>query len=220
MKPILILCGVLAAGLVPAGASADVLEPLEANMKAIHQYEWTTLYRVSPEDGDPVVVYAAARFTTTGTVLQTVAADNLSEEGQEIWDGTGSASGGEEETRMKLSEVAKLIYAYGYMTPAELEGFLADAETSDGEGDLSGTTAYRSEDVLHEGDEVTLWIDGETGLSRKLTFSAVAADLPFQATADYHALEDGGVVIGGGNVTVPDGELTVEFEVSAYHHSN
>jgi len=203
-----------------AGADDSVLDAQAANMKVIRQYNWYTMYRVKPDAAAMVEVSASARVTTTGEVIQHVVTDNEHAEAAEVWDGEAGETEAEEAGYMKLDEVAKLVYDYGLMSFEDLRDFLAEAESSDGEGDMEGTTAYHSTDVLQDGDEMTLWVDSESGLSRKLEFSSEALEVPVEVTATYRTLENGAVVLNRGRIHVPGKPVTVDFLASGYRFTN
>jgi len=112
------------------------------------------------------------------------------------------------------------MYAYGLMPLEQQKIFLGAAQISEGSDDMDGTTVFSDSDVLADGDSVKLWVDSETGLSRKLTFSAVAIDISIEVTLTYQTLENGAVVLGRGRAAIPGETTVVDIAGSGYHFSH
>jgi len=222
MKRTILLAGILAmVSPLPAqaGTVQEVLDAQAANMRVIRQYNWATTYRAHLEEGKIVSVTAAGKVLTTGRVHQAVVDDNLGTEGKEVWAGK-QESEGDREGFMKLSELGKLVYAYGLMPFDQQKTFLGNADISEGSDKMEGTTVFSDTDVLNYGDSVKLWVDSETGLSRKLYFSTEAIDVPVEVTLTYRTLGNGAVVLSRGHVTLPGETIVVDIAAGGYRFSN
>jgi hypothetical protein len=112
--------------------------------------------------------------------------------------------------RAQLATLSALLAEYALPTTERIRDFLTHADMSP--GDIAGTIRIRGQGVVHEGDELTLWVEGvERDLVRTKVLTRIDAT-PVIVEIDHARLESGLVYRSRQVVRVPSHRVLLTVE--------
>lgn len=91
----------------------------------------------------------------------------------------------------KVSAAVKLALSYTMMSKGELVDLFDKASISEGEGELAGSAHASAKGIKVEGDELNIWVDKETNLSRKLSFTSMSGTDKVSGTIIFKKIAEG-----------------------------
>jgi hypothetical protein len=87
--------------------------------------------------------------------------------------------------------VVQQVRAYTEMPPEQAHAAMAHATREPGTGDLQGTERLTARNVLKESDRVTIWVDRQSGIQRRMEIESMAGGQRFTSTWSFARLADG-----------------------------
>ena len=115
-----------------------------------------------------------------------------------------------------MQALGALVASYGQLSTEETQAFAASATVAEGEGDLSGTVRIRGGAIKQPGDEMTVWIDPQTFMMRRLQISTFYEDNEVSLTAEFGSVADGPTYQARSILLYPEREL--ELVMRDFHH--
>jgi hypothetical protein len=88
-------------------------------------------------------------------------------------------------------DLQALIDAYLQPDQRTAEQYFDRSSVWQGQGRVAGETHLKARNVRRQSDEVSLWLDSETGVPRELLIVTSAGGEPVRVTTEFTRLEDG-----------------------------
>ena len=118
-----------------------------------------------------------------------------------------------------LKGLGQLIASYTHLPPEKTQAFAKSAEFSQGEGEMQGTIRIHGADILQSGDSMTIWVDSETAMMRKVDISTSYEGKPASAVTNFANLPGGPTYPAQTVLTYPAKEIEVTTANNDYHRS-
>ena len=115
-----------------------------------------------------------------------------------------------------LKGLGQLIASYTHLPPEKTQAFAKSAEFSQGEGEMQGTIRIHGADVLQSGDSMTIWVDSETAMMRKVDISTAYDGKPASAVTSFANLPGGPTYPAQTVLTYPAKEIQVTTANNEY----
>ena len=238
MKSILLLI-VVALGLGIQGDSVEGKLPLQgvqpsqvaaavkANAAALRVFSWQQRLQIQVNGETKKVTLTQMNYDINGNLQKTL----LSE--QPASDSSQPSSGGRLRGRIKQKVVAKktgefkemmagiaaVVKSYTELPPDQLQAALKQAAFSEGQGDMAGTIQVQMNGVLQPGDSLTLWLDREALLFRRIGIATSYEQKPVTVTANYAMLATHEVYMGQAIVNYPAKQVVLEIDNLNYQRN-
>lgn len=118
-----------------------------------------------------------------------------------------------------MENIAALVKSYTELPSEQLQTALKQATFSPGQGDMNGAVQIQMSNVIQNGDALTVWIDREAMLFRRIVIRTTYEENPVTATANYAMLPSGQVYMAQAILNYPKKEVVVEIDNSNYQRS-
>ncbi len=118
-----------------------------------------------------------------------------------------------------MQEIAALVKSYTELPPEQLQAALKQGSFSQGQGDMQGAIQIQMQNVIQQGDSLTIWIDRTAMLFRRAVIATTYEGNPVTATANYAMLPTGQVYMAQTILNYPKKEVVVEIDNSNYQRS-
>jgi len=206
---------------------ARVAATIKANAQALKAFSWQQRMQIQIKGETKKVTLNQMNYDVNGNLQKTL----LSE--QPPPDSSAPAPGGRLRGRVKQKVVAKktgefkemmegiasLIKSYTELPPEQLQAALKKASFSQGQGDMNGSIQIQMASVLQQGDGLTLWIDSEALLFRRIAIASTYDQQPLTATANYAILQAGPVYMGEAIVNYPAKQVVLQIDNLNYQRN-
>lgn len=110
-----------------------------------------------------------------------------------------------------VENLENMTRAYATASAGSLLDFFLNAQISPA-ADYDDTSLVQGENLLAEGDQVSLWVDDERLLPVKMILGVAADGKPVNVEVAYRYLRDGPFVMDHILMEIPEDNLTVKYE--------
>jgi len=115
-----------------------------------------------------------------------------------------------------MQEIATLVTSYTELPPDQLHAALQKASFSPGEGDMGGSVQVQMQNVIQQGDSMTIWIDRNAMLFRRAVIATTYEGNPVTTTANYAMLPTGQVHMAQAILNYPKKQVVVQLDNMNY----
>ena len=209
IRPVLI-AGILAGLFVATGVAAqrrgarDVATWLDNNRLLLLGYTWKVRTEFEIDGERAIVRVDRVRYQPGGELLRT-----------ELESSTGSDERGflarrrskKKRARVEQQEEAlrRLIDSYAHMSPEAVRDAFSRAFVDEVSVGSEHRTRVQVRDIVHRGDSMNLWLDGDRLPVRLEVFSALDGE-PVRMSGDYERLENGPSYLARSVIETEQGE--------------
>jgi hypothetical protein len=123
------------------------------------------------------------------------------------------------EFKEMMGEIADLVRSYSDLPPQQLQAALKQATFSAGQGDMGGAVQIQMNNVIQQGDSLTIWIDRTAMLFRRIAIATTYELKPVTATANYSMLPTGQVYMAQAIVNYPAKQVLTQIDNLNYQRS-
>jgi len=200
-------------------------EAQQQNKEVLRSYTWTSRTEIRLKGESKNVKLEQAGYDLDGNLQKTEIGGTGEEEQQEA-SGGRRRRGGRAKDRIvekKKAELAEemqalgaLVASYGQLSAEEMQAFAASATVGEGEGDLAGTVRIGGGAIKQPGDEMTVWIDPQTLMMRRLEIRTFYEENPVSLTAEFQSVANGPTYQARATLQYPERELELIVENSDY----
>ena len=225
----------LAASLLLAGASAtwepafaqamnpaEVAGAIQANAKSLKLFNYQQRMQLQVKGETKKTTLNQMNYDMNGNLQKTL----LSEDPPP---GASQPTGGRlkqrivakktEEFKDMMDDIAALVKSYTEIPHDQLQSALKNAAFSQGQGDMQGSVQILMQGVNQPGDSLTIWIDRNAMLFRRIAIATNYKGDPVTATANYAMLPTGQVYMGQAIVNYPAKQVVVQIDNLNYQQS-
>lgn len=206
--------GLLAAGIpVWAQTGLNLNARQSENQQALHAYRWQvrTVYRVDGKQRREDVYFA--RYDEKGSIEQTLVGGGKKPLPKVVTPVDTFEADQERDRVGNMALALSLEIARYESLPVDRQRALMKAAERTTEG---GAEKVHLTDIVKNGDSATVWMDGKTGLQRRVELHGTLDGDPFDATYTFAALRDGAVYPATVHIQVPARKLDVTTTNSGY----
>jgi hypothetical protein len=216
----------LATGLMTAIAIAQQKEAFvqaqQANKAALREYTWKRRTELKLKGESKKVTMEQVRYDVDGKLQKTPIGGGPEPPPQEQPAGRRGRRGGrvkekvienkKEEFAELMQNLGALVASYGQLPQDKLQAFAKNATTGKGEGAQAGTVRIQGDNVLVDGDSMSIWIDPTSSMMRRVEIATSLEKKPVSAVSEYRSLDNGPTYQARSVLTYPEKqiELTVE----------
>jgi len=213
-------------GLDPAKVAAAI----QGNAQALKTFVWQQRMQLSLKGETKKTTLTQMNYDVNGNLQKTqLSEDPPADSGQQ----QQSSGGGRLRGRMKEKVVEKktgefkemmqglsaLVKSYTEMPHEQLQAALKNAKFSQGSGDMGGSVQIAMSNVMQQGDSMTMWIDNNAMLFRRVAITSSYEQKPVTVTANYSMLPSGQVYMGEAIINYPDKQVVVQLDNLNYQRS-
>ncbi len=212
----------LASGLPQAMNPEQVAATIKANAQALKAFSYQQRVQLQLKGETKKVTLSQVTYDMYGNQQKT----QLSEDPPP---GSSQPSGGRFKQRIiakkkgefkeMMEAIAALVKSYTELPPEQLQASLKKASFSPGEGDMAGSVQIVMQNVIQNGDSMTIWIDRKAMLFRRVVIATTYERNPVTTTANYAMLPSGQVYMGQAILNYPKKEVVVEIDNLNYQQS-
>ena len=123
------------------------------------------------------------------------------------------------EFKEMMEEITALVKSYTELSPERLKDSLKQAAFSAGQGDMDGSVQIVMQNVIQNGDSITIWIDRTTMLYRRAQIATTYEGNPVTTTANYATLTSGEGYMAQAILNYTKKEVVVQIDNSNYQRS-
>ena len=123
------------------------------------------------------------------------------------------------EFKEMMEEIAALVKSYTELPPERLQASLKQAAFSAGQGDMDGSVQILMQNVIQNGDSITIWIDRTTMLYRRAQIATTYEGNAVTTTANYATLTSGQGYMAQAVLNYAKKEVVVQIDNSSYQRS-
>ena len=123
------------------------------------------------------------------------------------------------EFKEMMEDIAQLVKAYTELPSEQMHASLQKAVFSQGQGDMAGSIQIQMQNVIQQGDAMTIWIDRQAMLFRRVSIATSYENNPVTVTANYAMLPSGHVYMGQAVLNYPKKEVVVQIDNSNYQRN-
>jgi hypothetical protein len=207
------------AALAGAPQHQEFMKAQRANAAALREYTWKSRTELSLKGETRNVRLEQVRYDLDGRLQKT----QIGGGGQPQDPGSGRArSGGplrqrviakkQEEFRDLMNDLAALAESYAHLPPDRLQAFATHATFTKGQGIETGSVRIDGRSVLRAGDEMVVWIDPVSAMTRRVEIRTTLESKPVHLVADYRSLENGLTYQARSVLRYPDLQLNLTVE--------
>jgi hypothetical protein len=172
----------LAASVTGAADLRGFAEKFERNQQELREYRWKTRVEMVLDGRSETVQLFEVNHDPDGMVRKTPVSGG---------DYTKKASKKQRQLRALQIDLQALIDSYLELDESTAEQYFDQAAVWQGQGRVEGETRLKARHVRRQGDEVSLWLDSETGIPRQLLIVTSASGEPVRVTTRFALLEAG-----------------------------
>jgi hypothetical protein len=123
------------------------------------------------------------------------------------------------EFKEMMDDITALVKSYTELPPERLQACLKQAAFSAGQGDMDGSVQILMQNVIQNGDSITIWIDRTTMLYRRAQIATTYEGNPVTTTANYTTLKSGEGYMAQAILNYAKKEVVVQIDNSNYQRS-
>jgi hypothetical protein len=224
----------LIAGLVNASPQgldpAKVAAAIQGNAQALKTFVWQQRMQLSLKGETKKTTLTQMNYDVNGNLQKTqLSEDPPADSGQQ----QQPSGGGRVRGRVKEKVVEKktgefkemmqglsaLVKSYTEMPHEQLQAALKNATFGQGQGDMAGSVQIVMSNVMQQGDSMTMWIDNNALLFRRVAITSSYEQKPVTVTANYSMLPSGQVYMGQAIINYPDKQVVVQLDNLNYQRS-
>lgn len=214
--------------LFPQGVQpSQVAAAIKANAAALRAFSWQQRLQIQVKGETKKVTLTQMNYDINGNLQKTLLSEQPSS------DSSQPSSGGRIRGRIKQKVVAKktgefkemmegiatVVKSYTELPPETLQTALKQAAFSEGEGDMAGSIQIQMSGVLQTGDSLTLWLDRNALLFRRIAIATSYEQKPVTVTANYAMLQSHEVYMGQAIVNYPAKQVVLEIDNLNYQRN-
>jgi hypothetical protein len=206
---------------------AQVAAAVKANAAALRAFSWQQRLQIQVNGETKKVTLTQMNYDINGNLQKTL----LSE--QPPPGSSQPSSGGRVRGRIKqkvvekktgefkemMEGIAAVVKSYTELPPEKLQAALKQAAFSEGQGDMGGSIQIKMSGVLQPGDSLTLWLDREALLFRRIAIATSYEQKPVTVTANYAMLQSREVYMGQAIVNYPAKQVVLEIDNLNYQRN-
>jgi hypothetical protein len=206
---------------------AQVAAAVKANASALRAFSWQQRMQIQVNGETKKVTLSQMNYDINGNLQKTL----LSE--QPSADSSQPSSGGRIRGRIKqkvvekktgefkemMEGIAAVVKSYTELPPEKLQAALKQAAFSEGQGDMGGSIQIKMSGVLQPGDSLTLWLDRDALLFRRVGIATSYEQKPVTVTANYAMLQSREVYMGQAIVNYPGKKVVLEIDNLNYQRN-
>ena len=215
--------GAVAQGVEPAKVAAAI----QANAQALKAFVWQQRMQLQLKGETKKVTLTQMNYDLNGNLQKNLLSEQPSP------DSSQPPSGGRRGGRLKqrivnkkkgefkemMDGIASLVKSYTELPHEQLQAALKKAAFTEGQGDMQGAVQIQMTGVLQSGDSLTIWIDQEAMLFRRLSVTTTYENNRVTVTANYDMLRSGQVYMAKAILNYPKKEVVVEIDNLNYQQS-
>jgi hypothetical protein len=173
---------VLAAGIVGAADLRDFSKRFGQNQKELRAYRWKSRVEMVLNGRSESVRVFDVRRGSDGSLAKTP-----------LPGAKGAKKPSKKQRRLEAlgTDLQALIDSYLEPDERTADRYFDQAAVWQGPGRIEGETRLKARNVRRQGDEVSLWLDAETGVPHDLLIVTSAEGEPVRVMTEFVSLEDG-----------------------------
>jgi len=200
---------------------AKVAGAIHANAQALKAFVWQQRMQLQLKGETKKVTLTQMNYDMNGNLQKT----QLSEEPSADSSQQQSSGGGRRgrlkakvvekktgEFKQMMQDISALVKSYTEIPHDQLQAALKKAAFSQGQDDMGGSVQIKMSGVLQPGDSLTMWIDKNAMLFRRIAVSTIYEQNPVTVTANYAMLPSGEVYMAQAKLSYPKKEVAVEID--------
>lgn len=215
--------GAVVQGIEPAKVAAAI----QANAQALKAFVWQQRMQLQLKGETKKVTLTQMNYDLNGNLQKTLLSEQPSPNSSQ------PPSGGRRGGRLKkrivdkkkgefkemMDGIASVVKSYTEVPHEQLQAALKKAAFTQGQGDMQGAIQIQMTGVLQPGDSLTIWIDQEAMLFRRVAVMTTYENNPVTVTANYDMLRSGQVYMAQAILNYPKKEVVVEIDNLNYQQS-
>jgi len=211
----------------PQQLKQQFAEAQQQNKEALRAYTWQSRTEIKLKGESKNVKVEQVRYDLDGALQKTPIAGTDEQPQQESTGGRRRRGGRLKEKIVKkkteefteeMQALGALVASYGQLSAEETQAFAAAATVGEGEGDLAGTVRINGGGIKQPGDEMTVWIDPQTFMMRRLEIHTSYEDNEVSLTAEFRRVVDGPTYQARTTLRYPQRELELTVENNSYQN--
>lgn len=199
---------------------AKFAEIQKGNSQALKSFTWKQRFELQLKGESKKVTLNMMRYDAQGSEQKTL----LSEEPQAQQQQPPAAGGRGSRVKAKVIEkkkedfkemmegLAGVVKSYAQVPPDKLKSAMAKAEKIPGQGDMQGALGLKLANLLQDKDSLTIWIDTNTMLFRRIEIVSSYDKKPVTATANYKKIEAGPNYMAQAVLEYPSEKVVVKID--------
>jgi hypothetical protein len=206
---------------------AQVAAAVKANAAALRAFSWQQRMQIQVKGETKKVTLTQMNYDINGNLQKTLLSEQPSP------DSSQPSSGGRVRGRIKqkvvekktgefkemMEGIAAVVKSYTELPPEKLQAALKQAAFSEGQGDMGGSIQIKMSGVLQPGDSLTLWLDRDALLFRRIAIATAYEQKPVTVTANYAMLQSREVYMGQAIVNYPAKQVVLEIDNLNYQRN-
>jgi hypothetical protein len=185
---LLLLC----CGAARAQTGFNVTGAQTANQQALQGYRWTSRTEVKVNGELVLFTLSLARLDSHGRIqLDKIGGGEKSPSHDVLQPQHSRAEFKMNALEAKVLEVAAQVRKYDAPVEKQLEAFRRDARRAQGSGDPTDTEQWVMQGLLRPDDQVTLWVDRQSGLQRRMEISGRGGSQAFTVVTTFAPIQGG-----------------------------
>lgn len=201
-------------------------EVQKGNSQALKSYTWKQRFELQMKGETKKVTLNTVRYDAQGNEQKTLLSEApQAQEPQQQPPAPGKRGSRvkakvienkKEEFKEMMEGLAGLVKSYGQISPDKLKAAIAKAEKIPGQGEMQGASGLKLTNLLQDKDSMTIWIDTQTLLFRRIEIASVYDKKPVSATANYKKIESGPNYMAQAVLQYPSKEVVVKIDNFEY----
>jgi hypothetical protein len=186
-----------------------------ANQQALQGYRWTSRTEVKVNGEVVLSTLSLARLDSHGRVQMDQIGGREKAASYAVLQGQRSrAEFKKNRLEARVLEVVAQVRQYDAPAENQLEAFRRDARRALGSGDLADTEEWALQGLIRPDDQVTLWVDRESGLQRRMEVSSRGGSQAFTAVTTFAPITSGPWAIVRRVIDIPGLKVQIVTENS------
>lgn len=200
----------------PADMKQKFTQAQKANGAAQRQYTWMSRTELLLKGESKNVKVESVRYNSAGQLNKTVVESTPQQE-----QGGGRlkqrvVEKKKAEFQELMQDLGQLAQSYAHLTPEQMQALAENASMSQGQGEMQGTLRIQSTNVVVQGDTMTLWVDPQTFLFRRVQIDSVYEKKPMKLDVEFQGLQQGPSVAAHVTLDYPDKQVRVLIDNNQY----
>lgn len=204
----------------------QVAGTIKANAQALKAFNYQQRMQLQLKGETKKVTVNLITQDSFGNQQKTLLNEQPSEDSQ---DSSGGGRGGRlkqkivakktGEFKQMMDDIATLVKSYTELPHEQMQAALQKATFSQAQGDMAGSVQIQMQNVIQQGDSMTIWIDRQAMLFRRVAIATSYENNPVTVTANYAMLPSGQVYMAQAILNYPKKEVVVQIDNSNYQRS-
>jgi len=187
------------------------------NQRLLNRYLWSSKVEVRVKSKVWAVASFQARYDQDGKVVLTqVGGGSLDPASGVVFTQRNQREIDKDKLNPLIVEITGQLRAYQNMTPDQVQAALKGASRQAGTGEMKDTDQLTAANVLKSGDRVTLWVDHNTGIQRRVVVESTAEAEKFTSTWTFARLPNGPWYVNQRVVEVPGKNLRMVTQNTSF----